>query len=159
MHKLKKNFFLFSVAPAFDYIWENTTTRPLLSFFRTNQLIVGVLVLVYALLLHLVCFWEPASEIVDAPGIANDWLQWIFNERLAWHLPTTLLLLFLQALLVNSLIFKHRLLSPINLFPGVFLVLVSSALPEFLTLSAYHFANVFLLLALRSYLNAFRVQN
>ncbi|MEL6973227.1 MAG: hypothetical protein AAFO02_23895 [Bacteroidota bacterium] len=131
----------------------------MLSFFRTNQLFVGVLILGYAFLLHLVCLWEPASAITDAPGIANQWLQAMFNERLSWHLPTTVLLLFIQALLVNSIIFKHRMLSPVNLFPGVFLVLVSSAIPDFLALSAYHFANVFLLLAVRSYLNAFRVQN
>ena len=146
MHKRKKIFFLFSVAPAFAYIWENTIHWIVLSFFRTNQLIVGVFILGYALLLHAVCFWEPAVPIADAPGIANEWLQLVFNERLTWHLPATLLLLFTQALLVNGLIFKHRMLSPVNLFPGVFLVLVSSVIPEFLSLSAYHFANIFLLL-------------
>lgn len=51
------------------------------------------------------------------------------------------------------------MISPVNLFPGVFLVLVSSALPEFLVLSPYHFANLFLLLAIRSYLKAFRVSS
>lgn len=131
----------------------------MLSFFRTNQLLLGVLILGYALLLHTACFWESPAPIPDAPGIANDWLQALFNERPSWHLPFTLLLLFLQALLANSIFFQHRMISPVNLFPGVFLVLVSSALPEFLALSAYHFTNLFLLLAIRSYLKAFRTSS
>lgn len=130
-----------------------------LSLFRTNQLLLGVLILGYALLLHSVCFWEPATALPDAPGIANDWLQELLNERLSWHLPITIFLLFLQALLVNSLIFQHRMISPVNLFPGVFLVLVSSAVPDFLVLSPYHFANLFFLLALRSYFKAFRTSS
>lgn len=131
----------------------------MLSFFRTNQLLVGVFILAYALLLHLSCFWELPTPIADAPGIANTWLQAYFNDYLSWHLPITLLLLFLQALLVNNLIFNHRMISPVNLFPGVFVVLVGSLVPEFLPLSVYHFANVFLLLAVRSYLKAFRVNS
>lgn len=131
----------------------------MLSLFRTNQLLVGVFILVYALLLHLSCFWVPTTPIPDAPGIANTWLQAYFNEHLSWHLPITLLLLSVQALLVNSFIFNHRMISPPNLFPGLFVVLVGSVVPAFLPLSVYHFANVFLLLAVRSYLKAFRVNS
>lgn len=131
----------------------------MLSLFRTNQLLVGVLIIAYAALLHIVFLWQPSVPLADLPGIASEWLKPFSQEWASWQLPATIILLSIQALLLNAIVFNHRIISPVNLFPGVFLVLVSSILPAFLSLSVYHFANVFLLLAIRSYLKAFRVQS
>jgi hypothetical protein len=131
-----------------------------LSIFRTNQLMAGILLLGYALLLHLADFWSPAAPLVADPGVGNtlvvSWLQMLPPYG---GIAVVIGLLFIQGILANAIIFAHRISSPANLFPGVFVILLGSMLPEFGSYSGYLVANVFLLLSLRSYLKAFRVNN
>lgn len=128
----------------------------MLSIFRTNQLLAGILILGYAVLLHMVNFWQPLAPPVMEAGTANALIVPFLKAHPVWHFPMVIGLLFIQALLANGIIFANRIISPVNLFPGVFVVLIGSILPDFLGYSGFLFANIFLLLALRSYLKAFR---
>jgi hypothetical protein len=130
-----------------------------LSIFRTNQLLAGILILGYALFLHLPDFWQSAPPVQPMAGLGNVWVTpWLDGAPLL-SLGVVIALLFLQAVFANAIIFAHRITSPANLFPGVFVVLLGSLLPDFHQYSGYLLANVFLLLSLRSYLKAFRINN
>lgn len=128
----------------------------MLSIFRTNQLTAGILLLFYAVVLHVLGFWYPPVLPEITGGIANRWLaQWLI-EHPTWHLPSVIMLLFVQGILANSLVFRHRLTAEVNLFPGVFVVLLGSLLPTFTGYSAFLVGNIFLLLATWYLLNTFR---
>lgn len=131
----------------------------MLSIFRTNQLLAGILILGYALFLHLPDFWQSAPPVQLTPGIGNTWLTPLLQDAPMVSLAAVIALLFIQAIFANAIIFAHRIISPANLFPGVFVVLLGSLLPAFHQYSGYLPANVFLLLSLRSYLKAFRINN
>lgn len=131
----------------------------MLSIFRTNQLLAGILILGYALFLHLPDFWQSAPPVQLMPGVGNTWLTPLLQDAPMVSLAAVVALLFIQAVFANAIIFAHRIISPANLFPGVFVVLLGSLLPAFHQYSGYLIANVFLLLSLRSYLKAFRINN
>lgn len=127
-----------------------------LSIFRTNQLFTAVFLLIYIALLHLSPLWiddnwEPASY-----GVAAEWFYNQFGFKSITAQITAGLLLFVQALILVTIDFQHKLSKEPTLFSGVFLILVSSISVPFLHLSPYYFANVFLLLALRSVLSVYR---
>jgi hypothetical protein len=130
-----------------------------LSIFRTNQLLAGILILGYAVFLHLPDFWQSTPLIQPMAGLGNTWvIPWL--DSVPWLSQAVVIsLLFIQAVFANAIIFAHRITSPANLFPGVFVVLLGSLLPDFHQYSGYLVANVFLLLSLRSYLKAFRINN
>ncbi|WP_099152040.1 DUF6427 family protein [Flavilitoribacter nigricans] len=121
----------------------------MLNLFRSNQLILGVFLLGYALILR---FWllfaaEPTKIDPDFHLLSN----WLWNElkEPIW-LPAlaTSLIIWIQALLINSVVARNRMATEINLFPGLFYILVCSALPVFQEFSPIHLANTFLIIAL-----------
>lgn len=128
----------------------------MLFIFRTNQLTAGVLLVFYAAALHALGFWYAPAPPEVGGGLANRWLvQWLVGHP-AWQVPLVVVLLFLQGILANALVFKHRLMAEINLFPGVFVVLLGSLLPDFISYSGFLVGNVFLLLAAWYLLDTFR---
>lgn len=120
----------------------------MLSIFRSNQLLLSLLLLFYAGLLHLSVFWNGVPWEPVQYGVFSDLVyQWVDNS--GWIAQAiTVFLLFLHGALLNGLNFTHRLIDEINLFPGLFYVLIACLLPEFLYLSPLHLANTFYLLAL-----------
>lgn len=131
----------------------------MLAIFRTNQLLASILLIGYAALLRISWFWQETPTIEVSPGWGNTLLTpWLNNYPTSQFL-FPLLLLFLQAFLANSIVFRHRLTNTLNLFPGVFIILIGSMLPDFLPYSGYLVANLFLLLMIRSLLKTFRMQS
>jgi hypothetical protein len=131
----------------------------LLTIFRTNQLLAGILLLGYAALLRISWFWQTVPTLELNPGVGNSWIVPWLNTNPTAHYLLPLFLLFFQALLANSIVFTHRLAPTVNLFPGVFVILLGSFLPAFLPYSGYLVANLLLLLAIRSLLVAFRANS
>ena len=128
-----------------------------LSLFRSNQLVVGILLIFYILLLHAAAFLLPPPALASPMGIGSLLLvEWLGDEpRFEPFVPVVLV--FLQAMLASYLIFQNRLLPSLNLFAGVLLALVASAAPSFLWFHPMQAANVFLLLALIQLAATFRV--
>lgn len=120
----------------------------MLNLFRTNQLILGVFLLGYALLLR---FWLlfTAGPTKNEPDyqLLSGWL-WDMLKGTIW-LPAlvTTVVIWIQAILINALVARNRMASEINLFPGLFYILIVSALPVFQEFSPIHLANTFLILA------------
>ncbi|MDZ4680136.1 MAG: hypothetical protein SGI94_06815 [Saprospiraceae bacterium] len=131
----------------------------MLSFFRTNQLAAGALLIFYAAILHLSSLLSPdqsAMPAADQAGILGYWLYPLTGTQ--GLLPTllTIVLLSLQAVLINVLVSNHRLASEVSLFPGLFYILIASSLPSFLCFSPIHLANTFLLIALGGLMNTYK---
>lgn len=120
----------------------------LLSIFRSNQLLLSLLLLFYAGLLHLSAFWNGAPWQAAQYGVLSE-LVYDWAGKSGW-IPQviTVILLFIHGTMLSALNFTHRLIDEINLFPGLFYVLIACLLPEFLYLSPLHLANTFYLLAL-----------
>lgn len=107
----------------------------------------SVILVIYALLLRFwtlvyIDEWEPQSA-----GVLAKWVYDMVGTK-GW-LPDSLaiLLVFVQAWMLNALVLRDRLGRDANLFAGVFFILICSALPPFLHLSPLHMANFFYILA------------
>lgn len=87
--------------------------------------------------------WTPSGT-----GVLSEWLYgWAGWQSLGAQILAIVLLL-VQGFLVNMIAINNRLPNEINLFPGVFYVLVSCLLPDFLYLSPVLIGNTFILIAI-----------
>ncbi len=121
----------------------------MLALFRTNQFISNILLIFYVLVLRGMVFFIPANDVsMSQPGILSR-VVYDTIGTLGW-LPDliALLLVLIQALLVNIIVAKYRMARTVSLYPGVFYILLASSFPDFLHLSPLLMANTFLLLAI-----------
>ena len=87
--------------------------------------------------------WSPSGQ-----GILSESLyEWIGSQQTLSHIIAILLLL-IQGTLINSLVIENRMSNEVNLFPGVFYVLISCLIPDFLYLSPVLIGNTFVLVVL-----------
>lgn len=127
----------------------------MLSFFRTNQFVFNLLVLLYAIGLRFSYFLNPVQPVVANDGVLSDFFKtWLTNPLLEGIIAT--LFLFLQAVLINNLAMKHRLFNDNTLLPGLFYVLSMSLLQDFFPLSSILFGNFFLIIALDQAMSTYK---
>ena len=129
----------------------------MLNIFRTNQLIFNFFLLLYAGVLHLSAIaWPDLAWEVPTHGLLAGWVyQWIGSTgRLAEII--SVLLVFSQAILLNVFFVNNRITRDYTLFPGLFYILIASALPEFLHLSPLLMANTFYILAYKELCATYR---
>jgi hypothetical protein len=117
-----------------------------LALFRTNQLLGSFLLAFYVLLLRISIWFVPDGVEPLAYGPLSDWVYATVGTHGMTPDILAMVLLVLQATYINYLAIEHRLAGDISLFPGLFYILVSSALPEFLYLSPTLLANTFLII-------------
>ncbi|MCB0703806.1 MAG: hypothetical protein KDC34_00790 [Saprospiraceae bacterium] len=127
----------------------------MLSFFRTNQEFIGILLIPVLFLFLGTGWWEiPAMEPSPAFGpLAYPIIYWMTSHVIAGTILVGVCI-FGTALLLNKLIINNRLNREINLFPGLILVIFSLSILEFKAVFLIHLANLCFLLALS---NSFRV--
>lgn len=131
----------------------------MLSIFRTNQLFLSVLLIFYAGILHVAQLFVPLQKLAPPTGVLSLYL-WPLLTTTDWLPPViSLLLIFIQAWVANIYVHSHRLSPEMNLFPGLFLILAGSMAPDFLSLSAFHFANLCLLLSLNALTKIYKTVN
>jgi len=106
------------------------------------------LLLFYAAILHVSVFWNGVPLEPLQYGVFSE-LVYAWVGKTGW-LPQaiTIVLLFVHGTILNGLNLTHRFIDEVNLYPGLFYVLIACLLPEFLYLSPLHMANTFYLLAL-----------
>jgi hypothetical protein len=125
---------------------------PVLSIFRTNQFAVSGLLILYILLLHAASFvLEPSHVVSDTAGIL--WLTLCESFDLCSGGPAqfvSIMLTFIQALLINALVTQVRLYGEFNLYAGVAYVLLACLYPEFLQFSPMLVGNTFFIGAILS---------
>jgi hypothetical protein len=126
-----------------------------LGFFRTNQLAANLFLIIYVLVLRTSGLfatevWEPSSA-----GVLSH-VAYNYVGTHGW-LPDliSLILVLLQALLLNILSARFRVSREVTMFPGLFYILLMSTLPSFLHLSPVLMGNTFLILAISNLFNAY----
>lgn len=121
----------------------------MLSIFRTNHFFASILLIFYAFILRIASLivpatnWKPLNDGVLSATVYG----WLGTDTFASDI-TAIILVFLQAVLLNYIITEHRIASTVSLFPGVFYILICSAIPDFMHLSPALMANTFLILAI-----------
>lgn len=128
----------------------------MLQIFRTNQLLLSVLLIAYAAVLRLAYFFVPIPDVPLERGLANYWMSDLVQGQSVFCFSITIILLSIQGYIANKIFFENRLNRNLSLYSGVFIVLVGSMLPEFLNYTPFLPANVFLLLAIQELLRAYR---
>ena len=129
----------------------------MLSLFRTNQFATNILLVFYVLLLRGAIFFvpiEPAS--FSHPGILSKVIYQVIGMQGGLADGLAILLVLLQALLINVLMAKFRMARYVSLYPGLFYILLVSSFPDFLHMSPVLMANTFLLLAIYEVFNSYK---
>ena len=127
-----------------------------LQLFRTNQFVVNILLLFYVTLLWFSSFiMTPAVSSVQGGVLGELLLSWI-DKTSIFTTIVAIVLVFVQSFLINLLVSRYRMASELSLFPGVFYVLLTSCIPDFLYLSPILIANTFLLLAFYELFDTYR---
>ena len=120
----------------------------MLEFFKQNKLFNSLLLLPYTIILRLNSFLIDFDYQVYDENILSQYFYQLFSyNELALDI-TAILMVFIQGVFVNLIVIKNRLSTSINLFPGVFYILIVSLIPEFQYLSAELIANNFILIAI-----------
>lgn len=128
----------------------------MLSLFRTNQIFTSVLYILYILLLwHPVFVLEIPAEHLSS-GALGAWLDHWSEQHLTASRIAAIALLWIQAILVSTIVNRYRIAQDANLIPGLIYLLVSSCIPEFLHLSPLLVANTFFLLSLYNLFDTYK---
>ncbi len=130
----------------------------MLSIFRTNQAAFSIFLLIYAVVLRSAYFLNAFPVDMANDGVLSLWMKdWFGNGYIAAGI-VAILVIFLQAVLLNTLVNKYRLFREVTLFPGLFYILIVSAVQDFLPLSSILLGNTFLILAIYNLLSIFKAK-
>jgi len=129
-----------------------------LQLFRTNQLVVHLLVLVYLAILWLPGYLIQPSGGDQTGGFVFAWLKNLFDGESAWSwsLTVALILVWFQGLVINYLMNEYRIGAQATLFPGLLIAWFYSSSPEFYGLSPQLVANTFVVLAIHQIYKVYR---
>jgi Family of unknown function (DUF6427) len=120
----------------------------MLELFRTNQLIANIFLVVYAALFRLPAFLMTLKwEAVKGGALSHLFLTQFDTSTIAMKVFGVVLVI-LQAVLINWMSVRHRLSGESTMFPGLFYVLLSGFIPEFMLCSGPMLANTFFIIAL-----------
>lgn len=120
----------------------------MLNLLRSNQLLVVPIVVIYAVLLHLHRIVFPREVIVlQSEFLSGLLFQNIDSSGLVAKI-LAIVLIVIQALLVNTLANKNKIAKPFSYFPAGFYVLISGFIYDLGTLSPVLLGNTFFILAL-----------
>jgi hypothetical protein len=128
-----------------------------LGIFRTNQILISLLLVFYALILRSSSLAQPETEAMAQGGILYAWLTGFFpldKGNLAWTI--SLLLVTLHSLAINFLVNQFRLSDENHLFGGLVYILIASTFKEMHFLSPILLGISFAILAIWSMFETFR---
>jgi hypothetical protein len=120
----------------------------MLTFFRTNQPLANIFLLVYLGVVRLSTFIHPLPFIPKSQGILTEWMYAELPPTSFGAQIASFLLVFIQAIFINITMARYRVSNEITLLPGLFYCLITALLPDFLALSPALLANTFLIIAL-----------
>lgn len=131
----------------------------MLSIFRTNQIPTSILLIFYIFILWGSLFIVPNEWLPESTGVfAESIFGWLAQGSWASRGIAIFLLLF-NATMLNYIVSEHRIEYETTLFPGLFYVLISSAIPDFLHLSPILMGNTFLIFALLNLVKTYKKNN
>ncbi|MBL7815215.1 MAG: hypothetical protein JNL70_09400 [Saprospiraceae bacterium] len=128
----------------------------MLSFFRTNQLFLNVLLLLYLVVMRVSSFIHPIEVAPLEHGILTKWIYTIFPPLSTSAFVLGFLLIFVQGTLINVTMARFRVAAELSLLPGLFYCFFTSMMPDFLPLSSIILGNTFVILALSNLYDTYK---
>ncbi len=128
----------------------------MLTFFRTNQQFLNILLLFYLAIMRASTFMHPSNIVPRGHGILTHWVYISFPPLSMSGVILAFILIFFQATAINLMIARYRVATDISLLPGVFYCLFTSLMPDFLPLSSIILANTFLVLSLYNLFDTYK---
>ncbi len=128
----------------------------MLTFFRTNQQFLNVLLLFYLAILRASTFMHTSNFVPREQGLLTGWVYSYFPPLSMSGAILAFFLVFFQATAINQIIARYRVATDISLLPGVFYCLFTSLMPDFLPLSSILLANTFLILAVYNLFDTYK---
>ena len=128
----------------------------MLSIFRTNQLLVSALLLVFIAVLRAYPFFFPIEWEAPKYGLVSAHIYQMTGQTSWVAFLSASILVFLQGIIINSLTSFHRLDREITMIPGLIYITLCSIIPAFLVLSPVLIANTFLLIAILELLKTYK---
>ena len=128
----------------------------MLTFFRTNQQFLNILLLFYLAIMRASTFMQTTNIVPHGHGMLTDWTYAFFPPLSILGAILAFFLVFFQATTINVMIARYRVATDISLLPGVFYCLFTSLMPDFLLLSSILLANTFLIFALYNLFDAYK---
>lgn len=128
----------------------------MLALFRTNQLFGNILLLLYLCIVRLSIFIHSGTLSVGSHGLLSGWLYNELPPQSKAAQFAALFLVFFQAAFINIIVIKFRLAREATLLPGLFYCLLSSIIPDFMTLSTVLLSNTFLILSVYYMLDVYK---
>lgn len=120
----------------------------MLEIFRRNRFFNSLLLLPYTILVRVWLVFDGQSPAFNIKGVLTDWLFSGLDSDGGLALLLSIVIVYLQALMLNRLIIRNLITQELTLFPGLFYILLVSFFPEYNGLSAPLLANTFVILAL-----------
>ncbi len=128
----------------------------MLSIFKTNRIVLSLLLIPYAFLLRSYGLFGEVPTDFDNGGILSDWIFETIGLNDQILVITSMALIVIQAIYLILFTNNGKLSNEQNLFAGLFYVLFSSMSISFLGLTPALMGNTFLLLALSELYNIYK---
>lgn len=128
-----------------------------LSIFRTNQLLMHSLVLVYIIILWIPAWLSDQTIMSMQGGYVFQWILAVLPASHTLYIGLAIVLVWFQGLILNILHHRYRMGQAMTLFPGVMLAMLYSTAPEFTGLNPILVANTFLVLAMHQIFAQYRL--
>ncbi len=128
----------------------------MLSIFRSNSIVLSILLVPYALLLRSFGFFRNIQTEFDNGGLLADFIYENIKLGQTVSVVVSFVLLLLQAVLLISISHRHKLSDEDNLYTGMFYVLIGSVSIYFLGLTPALIGNTFLIIAMMNLFGLFR---
>lgn len=128
----------------------------MLSIFKTNKIILSILLIPYAFILRSYAFFGDVPTDFDNGGILADLIYETIGLDDTWLVSIAFVIILVQAFFIILFTNSHKLSGDRTLYAGVFYVLFSSISVAFLGLSPALMGNTFLLLALSNFFDIYK---
>lgn len=123
----------------------------MIQFFRQNNFFTTLMLIPYTFLVRMAGFYlYEAPAKMGTGGVLYNVFQRAFEENVILSQIVINLVIAFTAVLVNRVVIKHRLSRYQTLLPGLIYIILVSWLEVFLSFTAIHIANFFMMIGLLS---------
>ncbi len=120
----------------------------MLFLFRTNQFLLSIFLIIYAIILRYAFFINEHIENALPKGILSEWTYHTIDPKSTLAGVISIILIAIQAIIINQMINEFRMAKQITLFPGLFYILFGSFGIGLLPFSSGLIANTFILMGI-----------
>ncbi len=121
----------------------------MIQFFRQNNFFTALMLIPYTFLVRLACFFiSEGPQPMESAGYLYTIFADAFKNQVVLSFITINLVIAFTAILVNRIVIVHRLSRVQSLIPGLVYIILVSWIESFLSFTAIHVANFFVMLGL-----------